>query len=224
MKKNLLIVIGVMVTFFAFGQDHKVKDDPNARIEFEIQKLINPQTGLIPQNIRAKELAFAKQLESTNGRITPLDGSTVWDRRGPYNVGGRTRALAVDSRNEDIILAGGVSGGMWRSTDQGSTWTKVLAVSEIQSVTCIAQDPTTPDTWYYGTGERSGNSASGSGAFFLGDGIYKSTDNGVTWNVLASTVDGDPETITSDGFELVNEIVVDPTNGDVYAATYYGIF
>ncbi len=224
MKKNyLLIVIGVTFSFVAFCQNHKVKDDPNSRIEFEVQKLINPKTGVIPQNIRAKELVFAKQLES-NSRISTLDAATVWNRRGPYNVGGRTRALAVDNRDENIILAGGVSGGMWRSTDQGSTWTKVLAVSEIQSVTCIAQDPTTPDTWYYGTGERSGNSASGSGAFFLGDGIYKSIDNGITWNVLAATVDGNPESITADGFEIVNEIVVDPTSGDVYAATFYGIF
>ncbi|MEQ6167583.1 T9SS type A sorting domain-containing protein [Ekhidna sp. MALMAid0563] len=207
----------------ALGQDQRVKDDPNARVEYEMHRLIDPKTGKIPANIRAKELAFAKAM-LTNGRISTLDGSTVWDRRGPYNVGGRTRALAVDSRDEDVILAGGVSGGMWRSTDGGDTWLKVLDESEIQSVTCIAQDPTTPDIWYYGTGELSGNSASGTGAFYLGDGIFKSTDNGETWSVLPNTVNGDPQFINLDEFEIVNEIVVHPSNGDVYAATYYGIF
>ncbi len=223
MKKYLIAIIGMGFSLLSFGQSQKVKDDPNARVDFEISRLVNPKTGRIPQNIRAKELVFAKGIQHKTRAMT-LDGSTVWDRRGPFNVGGRTRALAVDSRDENIILAGGVSGGMWRSTDMGATWTKVLAVSEIQSVTCIAQDPTSPDTWYYGTGERSGNSASGTGAFFLGDGIYKSLDNGVTWNVLPSTVDGNPESITTDGFEIVNEIVVDPTSGDIYAATFYGIF
>ena len=226
MMKNLINLICLTICFLAFGQNQRVKDDPNARVEFEVRKLVNPQTGRIPSNIRSRELAFAKKSQQ-KVRVSTLDETSVWDRRGPFNVGGRTRALAVDSRDENIILAGGVSGGMWRSDDLGSTWTKVLDVSELQSVTCIAQDPTTPDTWYYGTGESSGNSASGRGAFFIGDGIYKSTNNGLTWNVLPSTTNESPEIFelgSLGAFNIVNEIVIDPTNGDVYAATFFGIF
>lgn len=194
-------------------------DNPQARLDFEFLRTKDPNTGQIPQNIRALELAFMREQSSLiNIPFAAGDITSAWKNRGPFNVGGRTRALAVDSRNENIILAGGVSGGMWRSTDQGATWQKATGTDELQSVTCIAQDPTNPDTWYYGTGEFSGNSASGSGAFFLGDGIYKSTDNGATWAVLPSTQSDTPEFFDSN-FDLNLEMVVDPTNGDLYVAT-----
>ncbi len=194
-------------------------DNPQARLDFEFLRTKDPNTGQIPQNIRALELAFMRERSSLiDIPYAAGDITSAWKNRGPFNVGGRTRALAVDSRNESIILAGGVSGGMWRSTDQGATWQKATGTDELQSVTCIAQDPMNPDTWYYGTGEFSGNSASGSGAFFLGDGIYKSTDNGATWAVLPSTQSDTPESFDSN-FDINMEMVVDPTNGDVYVAT-----
>lgn len=194
-------------------------DNPQARLDFELLRTKDPKTGKIPLNIRALELAFMREQTSLiNVPLAAGDIISAWINRGPFNVGGRTRALAVDSRNENIILAGGVSGGMWRSSDQGATWQKTTGTDELQSVSCIAQDPTNPDTWYYGTGEFSGNSASGSGAFFLGDGIYKSTDNGLTWAVLPSTQSDTPESFDSN-FDINMEMVVDPTNGDLYVAT-----
>lgn len=194
-------------------------DNPQARLDFELLRTKDPKTGKIPQNIRVLELAFMRgQSSLIDIPYAAGDITSDWKNRGPFNVGGRTRALAVDSRNENIILAGGVSGGMWRSTDQGATWQKATGTDELQSVTCIAQDPTNPDTWYYGTGEFSGNSASGSGAFFLGDGIYKSTDNGATWAVLPNTRSDTPESFDSN-FDISMEMVVDPTNGDLYVAT-----
>ena len=51
-----------------------------------------------------------------------FQGSFKWDRRGPYNVGGRTRALAIDisDATDNTVMAGGVSGGMWRTIDGGA--------------------------------------------------------------------------------------------------------
>ena len=59
--------------------------------------------------------------------------------------------------------------------------------TQILSVTSIAQDPRTghTNTWYYGTGEFQGSAGDmAQSHIFTGDGIYKSTDNGETWNVL----------------------------------------
>ena len=78
-------------------------------------------------------------------------------------------------------MAGGVSGGVFRTTDGGATWTKVSSNDEIHNVTTIVQDPTSTNIWYYGTGEASGNSASLSGSSYLGQGIWKSTNGGLTW-------------------------------------------
>ncbi|MCP4711448.1 MAG: T9SS type A sorting domain-containing protein, partial [Planctomycetes bacterium] len=93
------------------------------------------------------------------------------------------------------------------------------------SLSCLVQDPRDgyQNIWYYGTGEGIGNSASGPGyAFFLGDGIFKSTDSGLSWTQLASTVSNTPELYDS-YFDIVFNLAVNPINGEVYAATAVGI-
>ncbi len=203
-------------------------EDIDARLRWEWMRLRNPATDRIPEDIRARELAFAATLPVRPpfaGKQGPL---SAWEHRGPYNLGGRTRALALDVTDENIILAGGVSGGMWRSEDGGQTWVKTTRPDQIHSVTTVVQDPRPGKThiWYFGTGEYRGNSASGGGAFFLGDGIYKSTDGGRSWAPLASTVSGTPESFES-FFDIVWRLAVDPSNlaeDEVYAATYGGIF
>lgn len=195
---------------------------PSERVEWELLRLRDPQTGKIPDNIRMKELAFAATLPARdiNGK-QPRTLSTDWAFRGPWNVGGRTRALAVDAANENILLAGGVSSGMWRSADGGTTWTKTTGNEQLQSVTCIAQDkrPGKTNVWYYGTGELWGNSAD-----INGDGIFKSVDGGATWQPLSSTVNGTPQS-WDDKFEYVWQIATDPSNltqDEVYAVPALG--
>lgn len=233
-QSNFTFCLGLFLYFLTYivvaqnTKYPKIKEDRKGRLEYEYQMLINPNTKEIPDNIYQKELLY---IYSSDANLQPsLKGNdravrvSNWDRRGPYNVGGRTRALALDATNEDIILAGGVSGGMWRSTDAGATWTKTTASNQLHSVTCITQDTRTgqTDTWYYGTGEFRGNSARGGGnSFYRGDGVFKSTDNGVTWTLLSSTT-GDP-TVRNGDFQYIYNVIVNPINGDVYAATFGGI-
>src|ERR1043165_2096133 len=94
-------------------------DDEEGADAYYAMRLRNPQTGVIPQDIRKKELAFAATLPKYN-----TQRSLQWQNRGPYNLGGRTRALALDVTDENIVLAGQVSGGMWRSTDGGDQFTQ----------------------------------------------------------------------------------------------------
>jgi len=208
-------------------------EDPQARYMYEFTRLRNPYTGKIPENIRQKELAFSATLPVAEARTFAGLGRNArgqvedWNRRGPYNVGGRTRALAIDVANENIILAGGVSGGMWRSTDGGTSWTKTTDPNLLQSVTTVDQDKRTgkTNTWYYGTGELVGNSASAVGALYRGNGIYKSTDNGVSWSVLPRTVTADLTTFNN-VFQWVWRVATNPANtsqDQVFAATLGGI-
>lgn len=198
-------------------------DDPIARERWEFMRLRNPETGKIPEGIRAKELAYAATLPTKESfwrkGLAKAQAPFTWAKRGPYNVGGRTRGFAADSRNANILLAGGISGGMWRSTDDGATWTKTTAPTALHNVTCLVQDPRAgqQDTWYAGSGERSGNSASGGGALFLGGGIYKSTDNGISWSQLDPAVSTSPQTYNN-AFEFVNRVAVDESDGELYAA------
>jgi hypothetical protein len=135
------------------------EDDPGARLEYEVARLHDPATGTIPDNIREKELAFAAGIPRRSESLSKSDGSaaaltTTWSKRGPHNVGGRTRALAFDVTNVNLMLAGGVSGGTWRSTNGGTSWSQATTPSQLHSVTCLVQDPRSghTSTWYYGTG------------------------------------------------------------------------
>ena len=203
-------------------------DNPEARIRQEFKMLRDINTNKIPDNIYNLEQKFAsrlpKNIEGDNAN------SLVWTERGPNNVGGRTRALEGDISNPNIIIAGGISGGIWRSVNSGNNWVMTTTNSQLHSASCIAQDRRTGSTsnWYVGTGEWIGNSAGqqGSGYAFTGNGVYKSTDNGLSWALLPSTSGIPPSSYTSE-WQYVWSLATDPSNtteDEVYAATVGSIY
>lgn len=101
---------------------------------------------------------------------------------GPYNVGGRIRALLIDAADSNHILAGGISGGLWTSYDAGKSWKPIDEHAVSLAVSCITQNPFNPNEIYYGTGEGTGNSADISGG-----GIFKSIDGGKTFSQLPAS-------------------------------------
>jgi hypothetical protein len=204
-------------------------DDPDAAAAYEYTRLKNPKTGSIPKDMRAKELLYASTLPKVdeNNRA----GSLLWQNRGPINLGGRTRAFAIDVANENTILAGQASGGMWRSSDGGAHFTKTTRPEQIHSTTCVAQDKRTGKTnvWYYGTGEEYAIvNAAGFSSQFSGNGIFKSTNNGQSWDLLPATVSNTPTTMYQrHDFDFVWELITDNTRTDsdlVYAAVVNGIW
>jgi hypothetical protein len=193
---------------------------------YDYMRFRSPITGQIPPNIRQKELEFVSTLPVNYTRT--VGG---WQQRGPKNVGGRTRAIGIDVLNEDIMLAGGVTGGIWRTIDGGDTWSKVTDPLQSHSVTSIVQDtrPGHENTWYAGSGEHYAIISHVTWeARYSGNGIMKSTDNGLSWTLLDSTVSNTPETYLQNGdMDFVWKIVTDPsntTNDVVLAAVYNGIY
>jgi hypothetical protein len=204
--------------------ENKIEDKASSISDwakFEFDMLKDPATGKVPRDAWKKSLDVAEKA-TTYEALPPsqkLLGTLTIDAKGPTNLGGRTRAIGIDKRNANIMIAGSVSSGVFRTINGGTSWTRVVPVGSVHNIVSIAQDPRAgfEDTWYFGTGESFGNSASNSGSdFYLGFGIWKSTDNGATWVQLASTA-VTLETFNS-GFDFVHRIVVDPTNGNVYAA------
>jgi len=184
--------------------------------------LADPTTGKIPDNIHAMELAFAAQLPINQ----ESKRSELWKARGPNNLGGRTRAFAINIDNSAELLAGSVTGGIFKSGDGGKNWTKTQCPAN--AITCIVQDqrPGKTNNWYAGTGELSGSSGTANGAYYYGEGIFKSTDNGNTWTVIPATSGGSTTTFDSD-FDGVWNLVIDNSNlteTEIYAATYSGIY
>ena len=200
-----------------------------ARSEYFHSLLRNPATNAVPKGIRARELQHAARIErETRFAAKQSRMAFNWFEVGPTDVGGRTRALAIDLENPNRLIAGAASGGLWESVNAGASWRPLKLDAENLSVTSIVQDPRPgqQNVWYYASGEFAGNSASDPGriASYYGTGIYKSTDSGRTWNLLPAAHGGNEVRFDSP-FDFVTRIVVSPTTGSVFvAANVVGVY
>ncbi|HEY7789655.1 MAG TPA: hypothetical protein VIC33_04010 [Vicinamibacterales bacterium] len=120
-----------------------------------------------------------------------------WRDIGPTRAG-RARALAGVPSEPNVFYVGFDNGGVWRSTDYGSTWVPLFDHEPTGSIGAMAVAPSNPNIIYVG---------SGAGIIrpdlATGDGMYKSTDAGKTWTHL-----GLRDT------EMIANVAVDPTNPD----------
>lgn len=223
---TLLVLLSFAAVLSCQKAEVRKKQDKAMDIEgahdYEMTMLRNPQTETIPDGTFEAERAQAREvLESQKLSGRALVNSYTF--QGPDNLGGRTRSVAYDKRfngtTNRVIIAGGVSGGVYKSIDDGATWTRKSPTGEHFSCTSIVQDtrPGLEDTWYYAVGEASGNSASLSSTGYSGNGVYKSIDNGETWARLPASNITPLESFT-DPEDYINKIIVDPTNGNIYIA------
>src|SRR4029434_5313928 len=123
---------------------------------------------------------------------------------GPASMGGRIDDIAVSESDQSIIYVGYAVGGVFKSENNGTTFAPVFETYATASIGDIAIHPTNPDIVYVGTGEANNRQTSS-----FGDGIYKTTDGGRTFQNV-----GLRETQT------IARIVIDPRNPEtVYVAS-----
>ncbi|MBI4907141.1 MAG: hypothetical protein HY820_26175 [Acidobacteria bacterium] len=162
------------------------------------------------RRMRVYSSAHRRFLEPSKDRARALSLGS-WEELGPGNIGGRTRSLLIHPVNHNIMYAGGVAGGVWKSLDAGDSWTALNDLLPHLAVGSMAMDPRNPDTLYIGTGE----SFAGDG--LRGIGIFKTTDGGTSFQLLEST--------RNSNFYGTNKLVISPNDSNrVYAATQTGIF
>ncbi len=238
----IALIISVVVLIDENGTDKVVKTSKYGRLTEELKKesitrkIKHRQAGYAKTDNPDKFAEYLQSLKTgENGksyvgnyiieefkkakvRLAKLKAATVqleWKDRGPGNVGGRTRSLIVDPKdsNGDTWFAGSVSGGVWRTEDLGATWTCLTPDIPNLATGCMTISLDDPNVIYVGTGEGFYNVDA-----VMGAGIFKSVDNGIIWEQLASTKD-------NSDFYFVNRIITDPDNVDcVIAATNRGVF
>lgn len=210
-----------------------LEGDPNGRVKYEHLRHANPFTNTIPVGIAVCEKGFIKNsFGMGTSRVRDKNNlATQWIPMGPPGLGGRTRALAldIDDSKEETILAGGVTSGMWKTTDKGKSWYRTSELNETPSVSCILQDTRANkrNIWYYGTGELfSINDLENDNGVIRGSGIYKSFDKGESWSLLTTTRSG-LVTNYDNSFDYVWNLAQDTSNhaeDELYAATAGGIY
>ena len=147
--------------------------------------------------------------------------TTAWTSIGPSplalttpanansNVSGRIAAVAAHPTDANTIYIAAAGGGVWKTTNGGTTWTPLTDTQSTLSMGAIAISRSNPLVLYAGTGE-----ANNSGDSNFGRGILRSTDGGATW-----TLNTGPAGVFNANRMTCSKIAVDPTNANVaYAA------
>ncbi len=96
---------------------------------------------------------------------------------GPAIMGGRVSDLAVDPVRPDTFYVGLATGGVWKTTNAGGTFTPLFDKQPAASIGALAVAPSDPKVLWVGTGEANDRNSSG-----WGNGVYRSTDGGATWS------------------------------------------
>jgi len=118
---------------------------------------------------------------------------------GPAVTSGRVVDFAVDPRDRSRYYVAVASGGMWKTTNAGTTWIPVFDDQKSYSIGCVALDPGNPAVVWVGTGENNSQRS-----VSYGDGVYRSDDGGKNWEHmgLASS-------------EHIGKILIDPRNANI---------
>jgi photosystem II stability/assembly factor-like uncharacterized protein len=125
------------------------------------------------------------------------------------NVIGRVSSIAIDPNDTKHLLVGAAGGGIWESSDAGANWAPRTDQMPSLAIGAIAFDPANSKNVYAGSGE-------GNSYYNLGAGVYKSSDGGTNWSVIASA------SLVGVGFY---DLVIDPKNSNLaYAATTDGFY
>ncbi len=184
------------------------------RWEQHWESRVNPTTGAFP-TIKDYERAHSEfksavQHKSVSGEWTSQGPSSSW---GGYAGIGRVNCIAFHPSNANTFWVGTPAGGLWKTTNGGSSWTVLTDDNDVLGVSAIIipSDYATSNTLYIGTGDRDGFDN-------VSIGVLKSTDGGTTWNSTGLTfAPGDREE--------VNGMLIDPVNNNIiYAATTDGFY
>lgn len=145
----------------------------------------------IPAGVRTQAIRQTRLLkermrqsgEKAHGAALQNAAESRWTNIGPFNVGGRVRAIAMHPTQAGTFFIGAASGGVWKTNGNFNIWTTTFDQQSALAIGSMAFDPNNPDILYVGTGEviNSHTSQFNATPAYLGDGLFKSTDGGETW-------------------------------------------
>ncbi len=167
---------------------------------------------VIPDGAYESALAHVKKMNSSPFQKTL--GGWNWVPLGPTNIAGRIRDIAVNPQNPSIVYIAAAGGGVWKTTNEGSTWSPLTDFMPMLRIDCLDMHPTNPDILLAGCGE---GWVVWQGGLMWGKGIYRTNDGGASWTLIPST--------NANQFQYVYDVAFDPFNPTtILAATDAGVY
>lgn len=191
MSRKILILIALMagLAIIATGAEKKLSLLEKDKI---LMQKVNPN----PTPIEVRLASFEKHKKMARESIFK---NMKWRNVGPVVQGGRITDIEVPKGRPYTIYIAAASGGVWKTENNGTTWTPIFDTEATFTIGDIAIAPSNPDIIWVGTGENNSSRSS-----YAGTGVYKSTDGGRTWKYM-----GLGET------HHIGRIVIHPKNPDI---------
>lgn len=229
MKKLLLIVCSFAFFFPASAQFKsvwdKVPEEVKKKNSFKryewFYRTRTDENGIFPKEHVNQQILFEeRKIAEQNMTLGKLATSDLWTNIGPKaidmsssfipywgNVSGRVRGLDVHPTDPNIVYIGAAAGGIWKTTDGGTTWADKSGGLSRLTFGSIAIDPNNTNTVYAGTGETRWlfNNVT-----YEGNGLYKSTDGGDTWTHITSGFGAETQ---------FSDIEVNPSDSNILLAS-----
>jgi photosystem II stability/assembly factor-like uncharacterized protein len=189
MKKSLFLVVilGFFICINPAGAQNK-KESPKEPVKKE---KVNEKKDKDKDKDNEKE----KKEKGLSSTFAGLSFRSI----GPAWASGRISDFAVNPKNHSEIYAGVGAGNIWKTTNNGTTWTPVFDKYGAYAIGCLAMDPENSSVVWAGTGENTHQRALG-----YGDGIYKTEDGGASWKNMGLK-----------DSRQIGMIAIDPRNTDV---------
>lgn len=215
-----LIVIAVVVTVLTTNGTPKKGKPAERWVERPHGEAVLKEPDVIPNEWMAYQRVYPHDKIKLDHYLQSMDDAQKmheassqyrynWELVGPTNIGGRITDLAVCPTDLDKFYVGAASGGVYKTIDGGNTWANVFTNAPVISIGDIALDPNDENTLYVGTGEANASSYS-----FLGNGLYKSTNAGLSWEHIGLEESG-----------YIGRIIVDYNNSQrVFVAACGNLF
>ena len=215
MKRSFLIFSAILIcTIFFFLYFFSTENKESELILKQEQKFEPSDIFFLQRsypdgkfNVKAYAQGLWEAKMKTMNRSAFEGFDADWVTQGPGNIGARINAIAVHPTDENIIYVGFSQGGVFKTTDGGDTWLPIFDDQLFLAIGDITLDPNDPNTVYVGTGD-----VNITGRPFIGDGIYRSTDGGATWEHLGLTEQ-----------RIISKVIVHPNNPSTIYVSAMGL-
>ena len=159
-------------------------------------------TGEIKSDAYSNAIGWKKEQQQRS------NAAVLWEFAGPTNVGGRITDIEIPNDQAETYYVGTASGGVFKTTDGGSNWLPIFDDQEILSIGDIEISENNTETIWVGTGEVN---AGGGSLAYDGNGVFKSTNGGITWQSKGLPNVGS-----------ISKIGIDPDNDDAIFVSAMG--